>query len=97
MGDDDIEVTAFAEKNADANDWKLVVHFEGNCLLGCGSRKMLRTRNLAKAMDWVDDHTVSPEHVARLLRHRAGHGVIKTPGFDGPEGTEWPGGKAKSS
>lgn len=70
MGDDDIQVLAFAEKNSDEQIWDLSIRFEGNCLIGCISRKMSRTKNMVKAMEWVDYHTTGPEHVEHLLRRR---------------------------
>ena len=76
MGDEDIEVLAFAEKNSDPQTWDLSIRFEGKCLIGCKSRKMLRTKNLIKAMEWADYHTSGPEHVGNLLKNQQGSGVI---------------------
>lgn len=82
MGDDDIQVLAFAEKNSDEQIWDLSIRFEGNCLIGCNGRKMLRTKNLVKAMEWVDYHSSGPEHVGNLLQ-RSGGDISKMPAIAG--------------
>ena len=67
MGDDDIALLAFAEKNSSETEWELQVTFKGDCLLGCKTRKMLNTKNMVKALDWVEYHRNGPEHVAAVF------------------------------
>jgi hypothetical protein len=82
MGEDDIEILAFAEKNADEKVWELRVTFEGNCLIGCTGRKMLNTKNMVKAMEWADYHSTGPEHIHNLLK-RSGGDISKMPAIAG--------------
>lgn len=71
MGDDDIKLELFAEKDADPNSWDQPVTIKGTCLWGCKTRKMLNTKNLVKALGWIDYHRDGPEHVAEMLRRSA--------------------------
>jgi hypothetical protein len=92
MGEDDVEVLGFAERNPDPNAWDMPISYKGNCRIGCKSRAMLGTRNLLTALRWADYHREGSEHVEKMLKRRE---PPKTPGFDGVEGTEWEGGKAR--
>jgi hypothetical protein len=83
MGDDDIEIRAFAEKNPNQGDWDQAIRFEGDCLIGCKGRKMLNTKNLVTALNWVDYHRSGLEHIAAHLKRMAkfpegAHGTIIT-------------------
>lgn len=71
MNDDDIEVRAFAEKNTNPGDWDMAVRFEGECLIGCTTRKMLRTKNMLAALRWADYHKHGKEHIKLLLERRS--------------------------
>lgn len=70
MGDEDIEVRAFAEQNLNPGNWDSAVRFEGECLIGCKGRKMLRTKNLLKAIDWAAFHRGGQEHQELLVKRR---------------------------
>lgn len=67
MGDEDIEILAFAEKNSDDLQWDLSIRFEGNCKIGCEGRKMLRTKNLVTALNWAEWHREGFEHIEAVL------------------------------
>jgi hypothetical protein len=82
MNEDDIQILAFAEKNADPNSWNMPIFYEGNCLIGCKGRKLSRTRNLFAAGSWVEYHRESPEHISLLLS-RSGGDIEKLPEIKG--------------
>jgi hypothetical protein len=67
MGDEDIEIRAFAEKNPNPGDWDQAIRFEGECKIGCKGRKMLSTKNLVTALNWVDFHRSGLEHMTTVL------------------------------
>jgi hypothetical protein len=79
MGEEDVEILAFAEKNFDSQIWDESVRFEGRCLIGCEGRKMSRTKNLLVALRWTDYHREGAEHVSNLLKRREGSGVLMLP------------------
>lgn len=79
MGDEDLELLTFAEKNTNEREWELLTYYEGNCLIGCTTRKLLKTRNMLTALAWADYHREGAEHVGNLLKRREGSGVIMLP------------------
>jgi hypothetical protein len=82
MNEDDLEVLAFAEKDANPNSWNMPIHYEGNCLIGCKGRKLLRTRNLFAVGNWIEYHREGAEHVGNLLK-RSGGDLDKLPEIKG--------------
>lgn len=72
MDDDDLTLEAFAEiqPDRDGNIWQHPVTFKGECLLGCKGRRMLNTKNWAKAQAWIEYHRSGLEHVEKLLKRR---------------------------
>lgn len=75
MGDDDIELLAFAEKDSNPLEWAELTYFEGNCLIGCEGRRLLKTRNLLAALRWADYHRSGKEHIKLLLGRKNGAGA----------------------
>lgn len=80
MGDQDIEILAFAEKDANPNSWNLDIEFDGNCKIGCNGTRMLRTKNLVVALAWLDHHRQSTEHQSRVQSNRMAPVEVKLPG-----------------
>lgn len=83
MGEEDISLELYAEKDADPNSWDLNVKVRGSCKIGCVGHRMLDTRNLVAANNWVNYHRQSEEHRARMIASRMApilpEGVSGTP------------------
>lgn len=67
MGEEDILLELLAEKSADHMAWDQPVKFKGTCQIGCKGRKMLTTKNMLAALNWVEYHREGAEHVGNLL------------------------------
>lgn len=88
MGDQDIQILAFAEKDANPNSWNLDIEFDGNCKIGCVGTRMLRTKNLVAALAWAEHHRKSSEHQARLEANRMAPVTINGMVFTSSNGEE---------
>jgi hypothetical protein len=80
MGEEDIWITATAEKDADLNNWNQNVRFHGQCKLGCEGHKMLSTGNLIAALRWETYHRGTEEHMRRLAE-KQGDSITLKPKF----------------
>lgn len=79
MGDEDIALELFAEKNADPRAWDQPVKIRGRCKIGCKGRGMLDTTNLVTALNWVEYHREGFEHINTMLE-RAPLMIAPVPG-----------------